>query len=255
MKTLYDSIFESLENKVNNGELALEEAQILNDLAYERYATESGVKEKKSNPLKAHLEKLKEIKDAKPSEFSDDTEIKEFVDKHYDEILRASKLLEEEPEKIDKKDIKTTIAVIIEFIAYFSALTVSASIESLPLFVLGCIAALLFICHTFVAIICTSSRASADVESVKNLTKIKTSLSKIKTDKLPESMKKKISKMQEKIDDAETAIYAKFKEVKESVELYNSLVSVLNEKVENGDLSVEEAVMVDMAAYEKYILA
>ena len=39
--TKYDIIFEELQYKVNSGELAVEDAQILNDLAYEKYSEES----------------------------------------------------------------------------------------------------------------------------------------------------------------------------------------------------------------------
>ena len=88
---------------------------------------------------------------------------------------------------------------------------------------------------------------------MKNLTKIKDALSKVKTDKLPDNYKKKIAKLKEKINDAETSIYTKFKEVKESA--YEEIADSLQHKIDCGELTLEEAEMVNIAAYEKYILA
>lgn len=39
--TRYEKIFESLQEKVNSGEMTFEEAEELNDIAFEKYATES----------------------------------------------------------------------------------------------------------------------------------------------------------------------------------------------------------------------
>ena len=46
------------------------------------------------NPLKKFKERIAEIKKAKPSEYSDNAEVKKFVDKHYDDIIKVSNLLE-----------------------------------------------------------------------------------------------------------------------------------------------------------------
>ena len=36
--TKYDVMFESLQERVNSGELSLEDAMVLNDISYEKYA-------------------------------------------------------------------------------------------------------------------------------------------------------------------------------------------------------------------------
>ena len=55
----YEIIFNTLQKKVDNGELTLEKASEINDLAYEKYVTESFFK----SPLKDKLKELKPIYD------------------------------------------------------------------------------------------------------------------------------------------------------------------------------------------------
>ena len=57
--TKYEIIFETLQDKVNSGELTIEEAEVLNDLAYEKYVTEDGHSKKlkaRHNAKKKHIE-------------------------------------------------------------------------------------------------------------------------------------------------------------------------------------------------------
>lgn len=48
----YEVIFESLQERVNKGELTMEQAERLNDLAYTKYVTEAS----KTSPLKEMLQ-------------------------------------------------------------------------------------------------------------------------------------------------------------------------------------------------------
>lgn len=252
--TLYDVVYEALQDRVESGEITLEEAQILNEMAYDRYMTE-GMFSK--SPLKDTLENLKKIKDAKPDEYSDEEEVKEFVDKHYNDLVKTAELLEKEPEELSKNEKNYLVSLALAIIAFVAGAVAGGGVVTVVL--MGASFAWIYIGSIIVAIT-SSARTNADIDSMKQLTKIKKALKNIKTDKIPESYQKKIKKLIEKINDAETDIYSKLKEVKEAVEaedncgeiVYNHIYESLQEKVNSGELSLEEAELVNEAAYNKY---
>ena len=79
MRTKYDVIFENLQEKVTNGELTMEDAMKVNDLAYKKYADvviEEGAKDPED--LLDELEDL--VKDGKVTLTDDDIKvIKEMI--------------------------------------------------------------------------------------------------------------------------------------------------------------------------------
>lgn len=79
MKTKYDVIFENLQEKVSKGELTLEDAMKVNDLAYQKYA--DVVIEEKANDPEELLDKLEDlVKDGKVTLTDDDIKaIKEMI--------------------------------------------------------------------------------------------------------------------------------------------------------------------------------
>lgn len=241
----YEIIFNTLQKKVDNGELTLEKASEINDLAYEKYVTESFFK----NPLKDKLKELEKIKDAKPSEYDDNKEIKKFVDDNYNEIVKASKLLQKEPEELTKNDRKFIVSYAVAFIGYIGGLVaLSVSFVGIPIMVLSLI---WIIVSSFINIIIRNSRVDADVQAMHDLSKVKTALKKLNTKKLPDAYKKKVSDLIQKIDDAEVDVYAKFKNIKEST--YDDIADYIQESVNNGELTFEEAKDMNITAYEKMV--
>jgi hypothetical protein len=73
----YNAIFENLQERVNKGEITLEDAQKVNDMAYDRYMSEAA----KDNNVEM-IEKLAElVKDGKVTLKDEDVKcIKELVD-------------------------------------------------------------------------------------------------------------------------------------------------------------------------------
>jgi len=59
----YNLIFNTLQSKVNSGELTLEQAEEVNELAYQKYITESVVKKILDSHKKKKEEKLKKIQE------------------------------------------------------------------------------------------------------------------------------------------------------------------------------------------------
>ena len=62
------------------------------------------------SPLRKKLEQLKAIKDASPKEYDGPKEVKDFVDKHYDEIVKCANILEKEGKDLEKDSYRYLIA-------------------------------------------------------------------------------------------------------------------------------------------------
>ena len=246
-ESCYEEIYDELCYRVKSGELSLEEAEMINEKAYDKYVSESFIMKK--SPLKDKLEKIKEIKNAKPGEFDDNKEIKKFVDDNYDDIIRASKLLQEEPDKLSKESRDFLVSILISFCGFLggAALSFLSPVGS----VISGLSFIWFFIGTFVNAIIAISRENADMQAMKDLSKIKVALKKLENKKFATKYKKKISNLIQSIDDAETDIYTKFKNVKESA--YNEIYDELCYRVECGDLTLEEAEMVNETAYNKFI--
>lgn len=243
----YEIIFSTLQKRVDNGELTLEKASEINDLAYEKYVTESFF----INPLKIKLKELEKIKNAKPSEYADNKEIKKFVDDNYNEIVKASDLLQKEPEELTKNEQKIMVTFVLSFIGSLGGgllLLSSAPIVGIAISVLS---TLWMVIGSLIQVMIIISRANTDGEALKNLSKVKTALKKINTKKLPDEYKKKVSDLIQKIDDAEDDAYDKIKIIKEST--YDDIADYIQESVNNGELTFEEAKDMNITAYEKMV--
>ena len=201
----------------NNGDINLETRNELFEIL-----TESSM-----NPLKKFVERIKGIKEIKPTEYDGPEEIKKYIDKHGDDLIEAAKLLEKEPENIRRQQIGWLAGVILFFIS-------SVVTASMSLFVVPIVLSILMTVFSFIYMIITYMRVNED-ESVSNdLDKIRTALKKIDKKKLPEKYRKKLDKVITAIDDAETEISSRVKVTKESVleEIYEAELC--------GDITPEE---------------
>lgn len=163
---------------------------------------------------------LKRIKDEKPKEYSDNQEIKEFVDKNYDLIDKASKILEKEPAELRKKEIKDGAIMVLSMLTGFVVMCGTMETVAVTTVIAGA-AFYLFtgLIVPLIISITTYIRTNDDKEAYNDLMKIRTALVKIKDKKnLPDKYKKKILDLLSSIDDAEEEISARMKVHKESVD-------------------------------------
>ena len=209
-------------------ELAICEAENSGDINLEtRNELFEILTESSMNPLKKFVERIKGIKETKPTEYDGPEEIKKYIDKHGDDLIEAAKLLEKEPENIRRQQIGWLAGVILFFIS-------SVVTASMSLFVVPIVLSILMTVFSFIYMIITYMRVNED-ESVSNdLAKIRTALKKIDKKKLPENYRKKLDKVIIAIDDAETEISSRVKVTKESVleEIYEAELC--------GDITPEE---------------
>lgn len=172
------------------------------------------------SPISKIKNDLKRIKEEKPKEYSDNQEIKEFVDKNYDLIDKASKILEKEPAQLRKKEIKDGAIMVLSMLAGFAVMCGTMEAVAATTVIAGA-AFYLFtgIIVPLIISITTYIRTNDDKEAYNDLMKIRTSLVKIKDKKnLPDKYKKKILDLLSSIDDAEEEISARMKVHKESVD-------------------------------------
>ena len=199
----YDSIYDYLQECVNNDIYTEDFANDICDLAYNKYITEGVI-----NPLKNKLKELKKIKDTKPEEYSGPEEVKEYVDKYYDKIVKISKILEEEPRKISKATWKWLIGSVIAIIVGVAAMIIfpMGVVEDIAMYT-----GILALVSLFIGWVPIYMRVQNDYNGVKDLIKIKKALQKLDKIKLPENYKKKISALISKIDDVENEWLGKLK--------------------------------------------
>ena len=171
----------------------------------EQYVTEASL-----SPARQVKKDLEKIKNSKPDDYTGDNEIINYVDKNYDKLISSAELLEKEPEKLRSNDIKTCVGTILGFLGTF-AICLSIPGEGLANLVLLIGWGISFIApyiYLFIAYV----RSCDDRKAMDDMTKIKKALAKVKDKKgVPEAQKKKIAKIIEKIDDAETECNARFK--------------------------------------------
>lgn len=172
-----------------------------------------------SNPLRKSLKIIKEIKDAKPKSYNGPIEIKNFIDKYYNEIIKISKMAEKEPKDIRSSDIKIAAGTIVSIVAGFGLMMAYAfsALEIMPLFYASGIVAILSIVIDTVYPLIKAVRINNDIKATDDLSKIRDALNKLDTAKLPEQYKNKIADVVEAINDADTEISTRFKVAKESV--------------------------------------
>ena len=97
---LKEIINECIEERFNNIDSITEDTEIVMN---------EGIFKKVHIP---HVDKIREIRNQTPDEFVEDKEIKEYIDKHYDEIMDIAEQLEKGSDDIGKSIIRNTIALI-----------------------------------------------------------------------------------------------------------------------------------------------
>lgn len=158
------------------------------------------------SPLKGFIKKLKDIKDSKPNEYDGPKEVKNFVDKNYDDIIKASELLEKEPDELNKSAVRYLITVGISLV---TTLIGSAS-GLLGILILG---GIIEFVSSIIYVVSSCIRETHDSQTLNELLKIQQALKKVNTSKLSDDHKKKINKMITAIDDASTAVMIKSRNI------------------------------------------
>ena len=149
------------------------------------------------SPIKSFIKKLELIKKASPNEYDGPDDIKKFINQNYNDIIKASEILEEEPKKINKQALTYLASVAVTFIA-------GIIIPPLTPIKVGVLirlssSGLIFI-SSIVYTIIASIRATHDQNALNELMKIRSALKKIDKNKLSESDSKKVSDMLRAID-------------------------------------------------------
>lgn len=276
MVDFYEAAFAVLKSDVDSGLLYEEDASIVNDILYTKYAafSENGpvmvesvdvvqpivdtvVYEAvtKSGKLRERLEKIKK---AKPDEFSGDPEVKGYVDENYDKLMSAARILEKEPQKITVSQYKELVGIVLSVISFYGGLAFGATTGSGVLVVAGLAGYVIGLIAVIVHAIITIVRANNDVRSFKELSKISSALKKAKNRKgMPEKYQRKIQELINAIDDAETEISGKFKVTNESSEIteedVNSMRLRVYEAFEEGAITDDDKhMMLEMLNLENY---
>lgn len=185
------------------------------------------------DPIKNFVAKVKEIKKEKPREYDGPEEVKKFVDKHYDDIIKASEIIEKEPEKLRRNEVTYLITMITSTILSIAvtALLPGFEIAGLVLFMIGD-----FVAPTVITII-NYVRQSHDIKVADDLNKISSALKKLNSKKLDKDTQNKISDLITAISDAETEISKRMKVTNESV---NELKLSIYEKCAYGEITESE---------------
>ena len=210
----FDELLEKVMNIDDNGEVVTESVM---------------------SPVRKLKDKLKKVKDEKPSEYSDDTEVRKFIDESYDTIDDAAKILEKEPKELRKKDIQYLVSFCITYIGGFLLFCSTPLSGGIMLFS-GMGLMILSIVITAVYSIISYIRANDDKDAYNDLQKIRNALKKVQDKKMPDSYKKKIADLLTAIDDASEEISARIR-VKESVE---DIKLNIYESCHAGEITEEE---------------
>ena len=163
--------------------------------------------------------------------------LKKFVDKHYDDIIKVSNLLEKEPDKLRRSDIRYMVTTIVEFIGAMGIYIAGVASAGLVGVIAGLVAMLLTIIHEAIRTILVHARVTNDIKVSDDLAKIRAALKKVNVKKLPKEYAKKISDMITAIDDAETEINSRVKVTNESTD---DIRLSIYEKEMNGEITMTE---------------
>lgn len=169
---------------------------------------------------------MKAINDASPKEYQGPKEIKQFVDKYYDDIVKCAKLLESEPTTIKKTDIKMIIRVAIAYfgipilagiLAYAGTLVGVGGAAVLSIGVAGAgmaiagLSAIVSVISGIFAIVSGAmylviryGRKTNDAKAIAELSKIGNAMKKAQNQKdMPREYKNKITDLLDAISSAE----------------------------------------------------
>ena len=197
-----------------------------------------------SNPIKKYLEHIKEIKKKKPSEYDGPEEVKKFVDANYDDIVKTTEILENEPDELRKNQLISAASTVIGLLGMYAGMGIGlASITTGALF-FG-LSFALFLAGALVSPLITYARASSDRKAMDELSKVRDALTKVRNktgNKLPTPLRNKITDLVTKIDDAETEMNARLKSVGANESTDESLDNrlAIYESAYAGDISEED---------------
>ena len=208
--------------------LELQEKIIMESENIENYVMES------TDSINKILDKLKKIKKEKPDVYSDSKDVKKFIDDYYDELIKIADILEKEPEKLRKSEIKTLGVTVVGLIGVM-ILPMEAGFAGIgiSLVVWG-----ITVLNLVISSIIQYMRISKDTSAINELSKIRSALKKVNHNKLPDEYRKKILKLINSIDDAETEFSSRMKFTKESV-VSSTKINIF-ESYYNGVISHEE---------------
>lgn len=190
----YNAYVESIQEMYNGGLITIEEANDLNDFAYDTLVEESF---KIKSPISDKLKELNKIKNQKITKHDDDKVVKEFLNKNLDKIEECADLLEKEPKDVTKdaviKQVVSMAGVIVGYVVFYTAAPTAGAIVVITSALLSCVSGLI----DFI-------RVYKDEKGVNELKKIKKSLEKITSSKaVKDSQKARIEKIIMKIEDCE----------------------------------------------------
>lgn len=195
------------------------------------------------SPVKKFVDKLEVIKKERPSEYDGPEEVKKFVDKNFDEIVKCANILEKEPEKLRKDDIAYLVTAFPTLFGGYALAGVGAAVTAGEMLAGGAlfgvpmiIGGILLMSTNIIHAIVSYARTSTDKKVTDDLIKVKSVLAKADRSKLSDEDKKKVETMIRSIDDAETSVLARFKTVKESVDIKLAIY----EACEAGEITEEQ---------------
>ena len=186
---------------MNELELAIYEAEASYEIdSYTRDRLLQVTYENVISPLQKFVKRIREVKDTRPDEYDGPEEIKKYIDKNGDDLIKAAKLLEKEPEKIGRNNVIASCGIILSFLGALISIIVAGTIEAtlaVPI-VLLITSVILSLTYSVISYF----RGSADRQVANNLDKIRSAFKKLNKNKLPDSYKRKIDKAITAIDDA-----------------------------------------------------
>ena len=153
-----------------------------------------------NSPVKSHLEKLKRIKNARPDEYTGPKEVKEYLDKYYDDIVYIANIVEQNPEKLRSFNFKNGLALAAEIVVAY-ALTIPMTTAFL---IPAVILAIIVVIHSLIIAFKNSLYRRSDKAAMSDLLKIKAALKKIMHGGVNTECKSKISRVISEIDNAES---------------------------------------------------
>ena len=221
---MLDVFFESL----NDDSVSYADFSLLGDMVTEGFMTRIT-----KGPLGPFVDKIKQIKKEKPDKYSDNDYIKNFIDKNYDDIMKVVDILEEEPEKIQKKQVmfvvRTVLIVVLQIVGMvgmgvggivsMSTVAATASIGTnvgIASMIVFAISLFLPFINAGLTTFLTYLRDTTDINAYNEVIKIRDSLSLILKDKknIPASLKIRIESLINKIDSGTLAYTRRIREIK-----------------------------------------
>ena len=191
-----------------------------------------------ANPVRKFVDTIEKIRKEKPASFDSDDTVKEFVDKHYGDIMNAAAIIEKEPEHLRSIDVRDAIGMALLLIGWCG--TLIAPFTGVGGLILTIVAGILTFVTSIIVSVISYMRYNDDTKVSNDLVKIRSALKKLDTKKFSESHRAKIEKMIVAIDDAETEISTRVKIAKESVMNYNDIKLSIYESFDNGEIDEME---------------